>query len=48
MQLVGVDAYNRAIFFVQVADMEDILAVQGVYLVVELVPEFRERLRYLK
>jgi hypothetical protein len=38
VQLVGIDSYNRSIFFVKIANMEDILTVERVYFVVEFIP----------
>lgn len=42
MQLVGIDSYNGSIFFVKIANMEDILTVQRVHFVVEFVPGIGE------
>jgi hypothetical protein len=38
VKLVGIDLDNRSIFLVKVANVEDILTVQWIYIVVELIP----------
>jgi len=38
VQLVGIDSDNWPIFFVEIANMEDVLAVQRIHIIVELIP----------
>jgi hypothetical protein len=38
VQLVRIDSDNGSIFFVKVANVEDVLTVQRIHLVVEFIP----------
>lgn len=38
MQLIRIDSDNGSIFFVKIANMEDVLTVQRIHFVVEFIP----------